>query len=471
MARILRITRARLGGVRVRSALAAAAVVFGAVTIAGLGLIYSAQSGLAGNADAAARQRSGQVITALNSADPGVLDETLQPVAGEQALVQIVDARGVVLAGTPGMLHRPAMSGLRPSPGRSASEQRHLRPGTEEPFRIVAATVTTAAGDRTVLVAQSLRPVSEAVEVLTQSAVVAVPLLAAVVGAATFLFVGRSLRPVEDIRRRVATITARDLDARVPIPGTQDEVAALATTMNGMLDRLQAAAETQRRFVADASHELRSPLAGLQLGLEVLTPATITAEHLAGLHAEARRVARLVDDLLLLARADENGLRPRLDDVDLDDLGYQHAQRLRRQHPHLTVVLRLRPARVHADAHQLDRVITNLCDNAARHARSTVVLTTSTTDATATVIVDDDGPGIGPADRARIFGRFVRLDDSRTRHDGGTGLGLSICREILHGHDGALRVGESPSAGARFEVTLPLSRRALVTTSAMTGDA
>jgi signal transduction histidine kinase len=470
LARLLRVGRARLCGVRVRSALAAAAVVFGAVTVAGLGLILSAQANLAGNVDAAARQRSGEVVAALHAADPGVLDETLQPVAGDTALVQVVDPAGRVLAGTPGMARRAAMSSLRPPPGHTASERRHLYPGPEDPFRIVATTVTTAAGDRTVLVAQSLRPVGEAVEVLARWAMVAVPLLAAVVGAATFLFVGRSLRPVEDIRRRVATITGRDLHARVPVPGTQDEVAALAATMNGMLDRLQAAADTQRRFVADASHELRSPLAGLQLGLEVLTPKTITAEHLAGLHAEARRVARLVDDLLLLARADENGLHPHLDDVDLDDLGYRHAQRLRLQHPHLTVVLQLRPARVRADVHQLDRVITNLCDNAARHAYATVVLTTHTTGTTAGVVVDDDGPGVRPADRGRIFDRFVRLDDSRTRHDGGTGLGLSICREIVHGHGGTLDVGESPAGGARFEVRLPLPADAEVPAASKTAS-
>jgi signal transduction histidine kinase len=231
-------------------------------------------------------------------------------------------------------------------------------------------------------------------------------------------------------------------------------VAALAETMNRMLDRLQSAADAQRRFIADASHELRSPLATLQVGLDVMTPAT---PQVARLRAETDRLARLVSDLLLLARADEHGLRPRDDDVDLDDLVYTHRERLAAQHPQLKVDAQITPVRVRGDLHQLDRTVANLSDNAARHARTHVRLAVHAEGSTAHLTVEDDGPGIPVAERERVFGRFVRLDDSRTRDDGGSGLGLAIAREIAYGHLGTVAVETSALGGARLHLTLPIT--------------
>jgi signal transduction histidine kinase len=280
--------------------------------------------------------------------------------------------------------------------------------------------------------------------------------LAAVVGLATFYFVGRTLRPVEAIRRRVSSISGRDLAARVPVPATADEIAALARTMNAMLDRLESSAWAQRRFVADASHELRSPLTTLQVGLDVLAAnPDVPAHQVRRLSAEAERLSRLVTDLLLLARADEHALVARPVEVDLDDLVYRHQERLHATHPHLRVALDLHPVRMLGDPQQLERAIGNLADNAARHAHARVALAVRGEAAEAVVTVADDGDGIEPADRQRVFDRFVRLDDSRTRSAGGSGLGLAIVREIVHRHGGTVTVDAAAGGGARFEIRLP----------------
>jgi signal transduction histidine kinase len=384
-------------GVRLRSALAAAVVVGVAAAVAAVIFIASAKATLTHNVDTVAAQRADEVLTALRGDDA---------------------------------------------------------------FRILAVGVGTPGGARIVVVAQSLRPVVESAEVMTETLTWGMPALVVIVGLATFVFVGRSLRPVEAIRRRVATITAEQLHARVPVPPARDEVAALAATMNAMLDRLEAAAEAQRRFVADASHELRSPLATVQVGLDYLAAQRTGAPDLRQLHrlqAETERMGRLVADLLLLARVDEHGLVLRHDDVDLDDLVYAERERLQVQHPGLSVVARVEPVRVRGDAARLERALRNLGDNAARHAVSRVTLSVRADSGGAHLTVADDGPGIGPDDRQRIFERFVRLDSSRAREDGGSGLGLPISREIVAGHGGEIGVAErNGPAGAVLHIRLPL---------------
>jgi signal transduction histidine kinase len=279
---------------------------------------------------------------------------------------------------------------------------------------------------------------------------------------------------VEAIRQRVAGISGRDLHARVPVPVAADEVAALAETMNAMLDRLENAAANQRRFVADAGHELRSPLATIRAGLDILAGnAAIpegAARHVVRLQGETARIGRLVADLLLLARVDEHGLTLRHDDIDLDDLAYAERERLALEHPGLRVTLSVRPVRVTGDPDQLGRALRNLVDNAARYARTTVAIRVSTDalptaeaprsvvpvdPATAYIEVSDDGPGIPAADRARVFDRFARLDDSRSRTDGGTGLGLSIVSEIVTAHGGTVSIADT-DAGTLLRVVLPI---------------
>ena len=449
----------RAYGIRLRSALAAAAVVGVAVAVAAVIFIVTANASLTRNLDAAATQRASDVTAALRGDDAPDLDDTLRPGPGDRTVVQVLTASGGVIAASSVISGQPPLTDLRPAPGQSSREERALTGLGVDKFRILAAGVDTPSGRRVVVVAQSLRPVRESAEVMTQTLTWGMPILVVVVGLATFVFVGRSLRPVEAMRRRVATITAEELHSRVPVPSERDEIAALAETMNAMLDRLEASADAQRRFVADASHELRSPLATVQVGLDVLaanaTPST-GLRQLRRLQAETERLGKLVSDLLLLAHADEHGLTPRHDDVDLDDLAYAERDRLHARHPELRVQANIQPVRVSGDAGRLERALRNLGDNAARHARSQVTLLVWADGTDAHVAVADDGPGIGPDDRGRVFERFVRLDGSRAREDGGAGLGLPISREIVAGHGGEITVAEGPAGGAVLHVRLPL---------------
>jgi signal transduction histidine kinase len=242
-------------------------------------------------------------------------------------------------------------------------------------------------------------------------------------------------------------------------PPTGDEIAALATTMNGMLDRLEASDRAQRRFVADASHELRSPIATLTTTVEVAAadPSGQTWPEMAPvLRSQSRRMGRLVEDLLTLARIDDTGLRLRTADTDLDEVVREEITRMR---PALRHELRVQvePARIRGDAGRLQQVLRNLLSNAERHAESWIAVRLRTEGQEAVLTVDNDGAAIAPEDRERVFERFVRLDDSRARDTGGSGLGLAISRELVAAHGGTIRAGEDPGGNCRFVVRLPLT--------------
>jgi len=215
--------------------------------------------------------------------------------------------------------------------------------------------------------------------------------------------------------------------------------------------------------VADASHELRSPIASIREQAEVAaahpdrTTTRALAEHVA---AESRRMQRLVDDLLLLARADDQSLALRQRPVDLDDIVFDGARELRRDATALRVdTTRVSPARVLGDETALARIVGNLAENAARHARTTVAFTLAEHAGAVVLDIDDDGAGVPTADRARVFERFVRLDDARARDDGGSGLGLAIVAQLVTAHGGDVEILDSPLGGARVEIRLPRSDR------------
>ncbi|WP_426502892.1 sensor histidine kinase [Dactylosporangium sp. McL0621] len=449
--------RERLG-VRMRSALAAAAVVAVAAVLSGVALVVAARVILTQNIDQSATERATQVTAAVGDGGGAGLTAALRPSPRDRTIVQVIDVDGRIVAASASVGGAGPISPLRPKAGQTLHEQRRLAVDHDELFQIVATGVDTTDGPRTVLVAQSLDEVNDGTEATIGALAVGLPLLTTVVGVATFLFVGRSLRPVEAMRRQAATITAQNLHTRLPVPAATDEVAALATTMNTMLDRIEDATAAQRRFVADASHELRSPLATLHAGLDILERIDLphhAVTHVQRMHRESTRMATLIADLLLLARADESGLRLRHDDVDLDDLVYTERDRVAAQHPHVRLELHVTPTRVQGDPQQLQRVLRNLLDNAARHAASQVRIDLSGDDDHADVTITDDGPGIPPADRERVFGRFVRLDDTRSRDGGGTGLGLAIARDIVTTHGGTITVDDAPSGGAALHVHLP----------------
>lgn len=294
----------------------------------------------------------------------------------------------------------------------------------------------------------------------------------ALIGAAlaTWFLAGRALRPVVEIADRASRISGGNLNERVPEPGTGDEIDHLARTVNAMLARLEADDTTRRRFVSDASHELRSPVAVLRSQAEVAmkSPDDIAViDYAADVASESERLGRIVDDMLVLVRGDESRNkadsgegRPgqeRALEIDLDDIVLTEAQRRRSKPVDTTGVS---ATKVPGRSDTWERIVRHLLDNAARHAESRVwVGVRADVDGdgaiSSTLWVDDDGGGIAPSDRAVVFERFSRLDEARTRDGGGAGLGLAVVAESVAGLGGTVRVDESPAGGARFVVTIP----------------
>ncbi|WP_258059376.1 cell wall metabolism sensor histidine kinase WalK [Rathayibacter sp. AY1E6] len=300
----------------------------------------------------------------------------------------------------------------------------------------------------------------EAVSTTIGLLAVAVPLLIALVAVVCAVVVGRALRPVERMRAEAEAVTSSALDRRIAAPGSGDEVDRLAHTLNRMLDRLQSGQERQRRFVSDASHELRSPVAALRQTAEVALahPDRLDSARLARTVAEESvRLGGLIEGLLLLARADEARLAVAAAPVDLDDLALGEVRRLRDSGARVDAS-GISPVQAVADEALLSRALRNLVDNAVRHRSSQLALSTRIDGAEAVLAVDDDGPGIPAAERERVLERFVRLDEGRARDAGGSGLGLAIVAGIARAHGGRVVVGDSALGGARVEVRVPLVR-------------
>jgi signal transduction histidine kinase len=463
---------ASLGSLRVRSTLVSVVVVSGALTAGGIGLVGLLRSSLREGVESTAQAQANDVTALLRL---GRLPADL-PAGRGDTYTQVVGPTGKVLAASTTLLAERRVSSVRP--GEEGVVLRDLPTltgsdrdddGSEEsegPFLLLSKSVHLdrsggAAGTYTVYVAGSLQAAGQATRDVGAALLVGLPVLVVLVGILVWSLGGRALRPVEAIRREVSDISGADLHRRVPEPRVDDEVGRLARTMNGMLDRLESSASTQRRFVADASHELRSPLAALQTTLEVaLAHPDDAAWQVVATDAldEARRLHRLVEDLLELAQADETTLRvPRSQPVDLDEIVLREGHRPGPAVGPALDLHRVSAGRVLGDPGQLTRVVRNLIDNARRHAVAKVAVELSSTDDDVLLVVSDDGHGIAPSDRERVFDRFARTDEARSVDDGGTGLGLAIVREIVRAHGGTVRVAESRH-GARLEVHLPADR-------------
>jgi signal transduction histidine kinase len=440
------------GSVRVRTTVAAVVVVGLAMAVGALVLVAVLRDTLTREVRNAARLRGQDVAAVLASGASG--QGPLAVDDAEELLIQVLDEDGRVVQASANAAGLPAMAQLRP--GQSAE----VEPPTEEggEFLAVATAADTPQGRRTVVVLRSTDTVGDATAAVSWLLAVGLPLLLAVVGATTWIVVGRALAPVEAIRAEVDEISAAALHRRVPDPRADDEVGRLARTMNRMLGRLEQAQVRQRRLVSDASHELRSPVASIRQHAEVALAhpgQTTTGELAATVLAEDLRLQRLVEDLLLLTRADEQTLALRRRPVDLDDLVFDEARRLRETTGLRVDTAAVSAGRVDGDANGLRRVLRNLGENAARHARRRLAFSVAEADGTVRLEVDDDGPGIPEAERQRVFERFVRLDDARARDVGGSGLGLAIVAELVAAHGGTVAVATSPLGGARVQVTLP----------------
>lgn len=471
------------GSVRARATLGASLVVAVALVVAGAAVLFSLRANLtdqaSSQAESAARGVASQLAahTAYDQLDLDDEDHPVQVVDGDRRLVAASeDLESISGTGSDAVKPRPASTappkgdddddddseGDALEAGEISDDAPRVTTGSatvdgeSADYRFAAVKVNVEKkGDLTVYAGGSLAAQQGAVSTALTSMLIGFPLLLAVIAAVTWLVTRRALRPVDAIRSEMAAITAsEDLARRVPEPDTHDEIARLATTTNETLAALQASVERQRRFVADASHELRSPIASLRTQLEVgaAHPELLDVD---GAVADTVRLQELAADLLLLARLDA-GEKPGDGRVDLAALA--HEELSQRTRDRVDVRMELQSAEVGGSRSQLARVLGNLVNNAQRHARSHVTVATRADGAWAVLEVSDDGEGVPESERDRIFERFVRLDDARTRDDGGAGLGLAIARDVALRHGGTLSVREAPGGGALFELRVPGAR-------------
>ena len=441
------------GSVQFRVTALAVLAVAAVLVATGVALVVAQRRLLTANVDYAIRLGADDLAARVAAGPVGPI---LTGVAGGSA--QVVRADGSVLAASPDLRGRPPIAGPPPGARRQVLRTVPSLPTEAVAFRVLSRRVDGRDGPLVLHVAGALDDVDESTDVLATTLTVAIPALTAVLAALIWTLVGRTLGPVEAIRAEVAAIGGSDLHRRVPQPGGDDEIARLARTMNAMLDRVEDATGRQQRFVADASHEPRSPLTRIRSELEVDLAHPDTAA-LARTHRsvleETVALQRLVSDLLYLARADAGALATRQEPVDLDDVVLRAAEGLRADGRVKVDISAVSAAQVLGDPDQLGRCVRNLTDNAARHAASTVTLALSEQDHRAVLSVADDGPGVPADQRDRVFERFARLDEARSATAGGTGLGLAITREIVQRHRGSIAVDPEHHPGTRFVVTLP----------------
>lgn len=443
-----------------RSRIVTVATVLVALVLAvGGWLVVSAlRSALARDVASAAVLRS-QDLAALVA--QGSLPRPIPIVDAEEAAVQVVIG-GRIVASSENVDGEKPLRIEAPLAGSTRVTRVAALPFAEdddtEGFVVAATSVQVGRRTATVLVASTLEDVGDAAAEASRLGLLFLPVLVIVLATAIWVLVGRTLAPVDAIRAEADAITGSDLHRRVPEPTSRDEIGRLARTLNRMLARLEDASELQRRFVADAAHELRTPVASIRTAVETArsSPRRIDWDAVADdVLADAIRMQQLSEQLLLLARVDAGQIDLRHRSVDLDDIIGRALDRHRSVDGVELDVTAIEPAQVVGEPILLEQLIHNLLDNAVAHARSRVTIALRDEDGEAILIVDDDGPGIPADQRSAVFERFTRLDQARARaQQGGAGLGLAIVADITRLHEGTIDVQENPHGGARFEVRL-----------------
>ena len=417
-------------------------------------LVLTLQSRITANNDRVDQARLRELVAAARSGD---LTSTITDV-GDEGVAQVVTAQGRVLARSANIPGAGPIGDVAPGARPRVATVEAPDDGETERYRLWSMSAPAPDGPVTAFVGTSEESVHEASRTLTRVLLAGVPLVTALLGLATWLILGRALRRVDAIRSEVDSITEAELHRRVPTTSVDDEVGRLATTMNGMLSRLETASARQRDFVADASHDLQGPLAAQRAQLEVAlaSDGDVDVPALArDLLSGTTDMERLVRDLLFLATDDGGAPPPEPVPVDLDVILLEEVARLRPATGVRLDVTGVSAAPVRGDAGELRRLVRNLLENAARYATGSVRVTSGVDGDLVRVEVRDDGPGVPSEDVERIFDRFHRGDAARSRDDGGSGLGLAIARTVARRHRGELTL-EAADEGARFVVLLPV---------------
>jgi signal transduction histidine kinase len=448
--------------VRQRLSVMTMAVVGGSLTLGSFGLVRLIT---------ADTNRSARTETQVRAAEVAALGLTarlpkpLPGVVGEHPiLLQVIETNGVVSTASQQLLGAAPIVSTGDRVGDQGRIQ-NLTIGRQTSLWWVQATPVTVEGRAaTVIVATSVAQSQRTLRRLISILIIGIPALTALAGVLAQRAVGRALRPVETMRSQVESLVNRSASsadsrragpARVDQPTTNDEVARLAGTLNQLLGRVEASAESQRRFVADASHELRGPVANIRIALEVAQAHPESADWKSlseEVLAQDQRMSDLIDNLLRLARSDDDHAARKVETVDLASIT-RNAVPL---NPRIPVrLLQLDETLMADDATQLRSIPANLIENAVRFGRTSVTVSLLMNGRWAELRVSDDGPGVDPADRTKIFERFVRSDEHRSRDSGGAGLGLAIVARLVHERGGDVSVTDA-NPGATFVVRLPL---------------
>ncbi|HET6966529.1 MAG TPA: HAMP domain-containing sensor histidine kinase [Acidimicrobiales bacterium] len=452
-----RLARRLVGSVRVRVTATALLAVACALAVAGgvirIGLQHDRQRILMETA-----QQNARAVVTFN---PQLSTPLVLPGAAtiDSGLVQVL-VHGRVIGASRPLRRLPPLW----HPGERPVDSLDLVDDMAKDVHVVSVPVETGGVKGNVVVVASMQQFDHTVADVQSLLEVGSPMLLAVVGIICWVIVGRALRPIEMMRREVSEVATvpGGRHHRVAEPSNDDEVARLARTLNSMLDRMEASTERERRFVSDASHELRSPIANIRTELEVALhhPGSADWGQVAGdVLAQNDRMEQLVAGLLLLARSDEGSLIEATEPTDLASVAEAVAADVPPGPPLVRVVVEERAA-VRVPAVYAERMVANLVDNARRFAATSVTVTVSRSvddgGASAVLTVADDGPGVPEADRQRIFERFVRLDEARDRGEGGFGLGLAIVADLSRFYGGSIQVGAG-GPGAEFVLRLPSS--------------
>lgn len=435
--------------IRIRLALVGTAVLFVCLAVGGVAFDRVLERQLSNNLDLRLTSQAADRASAIQAGlDPAVQLQTAQT----ETAVAVFDADGAVVASR-GFADPSAVADV--APGDVVTREITYIEERENEIELTDLRVVAAqSGSMTVVVASEFNDVSDPLEAARRLLFIAIPLVAFAGGFVLWMMVGRSLKPVEQIRRDAQAIADVGAAGRVHQPEHSDELGRLASTMNDMLERLDQSAITLRRFVSDSSHEIRSPITNIRARIETSKPEDWEAVR-TDVVGEVERVEAIIDDLTYLARSDEGRVESRFERVDLDEVMFDEAQRLQQRGKVRVDASGIEPVVAVADRSQIRRAVRNLVDNAERHAEGRIRLSVASGISGDVVIeVADDGPGVALANRARVFERFARLDESRERSSGGTGLGLAIVRDIVERHDGQIEIADAAMGGALIRITL-----------------
>ncbi|MEE9414266.1 MAG: ATP-binding protein [Acidimicrobiales bacterium] len=435
--------------IRTRLTLVGTAILFAGLVLGAFAFDRLLENELLKNLD---QNLTTQAIDRANSIAAGLDPTTQLTTAQRETAVAVFDVDGNVLANR-GFVNPTQVATV--AAGSSSTQAIEIFEAGENEIehhrlRVVAAET----GEIKVVVAAESEVIGRTLSSVRGLLAVGIPLLALTGGAIFWTVVGRSLQPVERLRQDAQSIADIGFEGRVSEPANSDELGRLAATLNDMLDRLDLGAASLRRFVSDASHEIRSPIANIRARVETSGPDE-WAEVGPDIVREVERVEAIVTDLTYLARSDEGRLEHKPERIELDEILFSEATRLQQRARVVVDATGIQPIVLIADLGQIRRAIRNLVDNAELHAASTVQLAVSTEPGVVVIDIDDDGSGIPVDDREAVFERFTRLDQSRQRGTGGTGLGLAIVRDIVERHGGTVAISDSPLGGARLTLAFP----------------